>query len=651
MEPCHLIRNPVTSQAYLKLPDLLHVSILLGLSTSTEQSRIKSLAADAAFASGDIRFALRICLELVDENYHPAWVLAAALGCWAGGMSSENFGVHVGLADRKKLLGFAIANVEDGGMDELLRVWEGVDLALRCEQVLGEGSGAGLGEGYVGVLLGAPGAEAGSNLQDRSEMEVLKRVARLGGSDAIPPIATAFARVLLPGLAKACHFNKASGLGELSLGELERGLSAGMLIRTALGQSGLAVSDELLAHLAGLAWALGTGRASETGAESSDLAERAHSGTQFENVGLSCLLAIDPNEGASFVEKAVQQAQAFAEVERATRLAIYFYGIQALTLVSDKGPREIESLLHLSTEELLAKMRERPDRALEKRAGAGGTEPGFKKKGLDYGARLAALKDAKGLEGVLPGVDVDRFASGDQEHQQELVLSLVAAPGGPERAGSQPPETRTFEEQSAALRKALALAERYGVDTWRVLIRHVQTLILSDWPDSEVASGVKESREGLSGREVELMHVLTSDVWPALGGARHNRLALLFSLKVSSLLFLFIFFRHYIVVLLGSEEEVPDWEWSCLCVQIEIEAYVSLLSFLRVTVKWAVRNSAKKTCRVATAEAYYIVDQLTLTKRVQQVIIAKVPVPSGRAFIASKSPLQQKPFQKGSQKD
>jgi hypothetical protein len=538
----HSASNFVHFQAYLKLPELLQIATLLGLTTSSEQSQVKALSADAAFKSGDVRFALSICLELVDEDYQPASVLAASLGQWTVGTLSGFSGPQVVTADRKKLLGFAIANVEEQGMGGLLKVWDGVDLALRCEECLeGEGSQEGLGEGlqegsgegFVRALLGAPSAESDQKLEKTEAVDLLKRVTKLSESRVASPVALAFAQTYLPGLLRMCFSEKASG--GVNKG---RSLDAGLAIRQALGHLALPASDELLSQLTKLGWSLGAPQ--NPGGERGLLKGVSDSlaRTRFSSgeLALSCLLEMGTEEGAALVEKVVQEAQDFAEVERATRLAIHYYGIQAILLAAEEGPRELEQLLCLSTDELLGVLRRSSDRAFSKGGGREqqeDREAGFKQKGLQYGARLAALTDAKGLEGILPGVDVDRFASGDQEHQQELVLSLVTAPGARESRENQHPKTRTVQDQSAALQKALSLAERYGVDRWRVLIRHVQTLLLSDWPDEEVAGRVREAVTDLGGREEELVSVLNAEVWPKLGGRRHGRLGLLFSIMVS----------------------------------------------------------------------------------------------------------------------
>jgi hypothetical protein len=526
----------------LKLPELLHIATLLGLTTSSEQSRVKALSVDAAFKSGDVRFALSICLELVDEDYQPASGLAASLGQWTEGTLSGFSGPQVRFADRKKLLGFAIANVEEQGMGGLLRVWDGVDLALRCEECLegeglqeglGEGLQEGSGEGFVRALLGAPSTEKDQKLEDTEAVDLLKRVTRLGDSGVASPVALAFAWTHLPGLLKKSFSGEASG--GVNKG---RSLDAGLAIRQALGHLALPASEELLSQLAKLAWSLGALQNLEEETGSLKGVSNSLARTQFSSgeLALSCLLEMGTEEGAALVEKVVQEAQDFAEVERATRLAIHYYGIQAILLAAEEGPRELEKLLCLSTDELLGELRRSSDRAFSRSGGKKqqeDREAGFKQKGLQYGARLAALTDAKNLEGILPGVNVNRFASGDQAHQQELVLSLVTAPGGQGSRENQPPKTRTVQDQSAALQKALSLAERYGVDRWRVLIRHVQTLLLSDWPDEEVAGKVREAVKDLGGREEELVSVLNAEVWPKVGGRRHGRLGLLFSIMVS----------------------------------------------------------------------------------------------------------------------
>ncbi|KAM5126870.1 LOW QUALITY PROTEIN: NBAS subunit of NRZ tethering complex-like [Callospermophilus lateralis] len=131
-----------------------------------------------------------------------------------------------------------------------------------------------------------------------------------------------------------------------------------------------------------------------------------------------------------------------------------------------------------------------------------------------YNERLLDFTQARLLQGLRKGVDVQRFTADDQ-YKRETILGLA----------------ETLEENVYNI--ALSLAQRYSISRWEVFMTHLEFL----FTDSGLSTGEIEKRA----QALHLLQTLKTDpeafqkhmakyIYPTIGGLDHERLLYYFTL-------------------------------------------------------------------------------------------------------------------------
>ncbi|KAI6056174.1 NBAS [Marmota monax] len=131
-----------------------------------------------------------------------------------------------------------------------------------------------------------------------------------------------------------------------------------------------------------------------------------------------------------------------------------------------------------------------------------------------YNERLLDFTQARLLQGLRKGVDVQRFTADDQ-YKRETILGLA----------------ETLEENVYNI--ALSLAQRYSISHWEVFMTHLEFL----FTDSGLSTGEIEKRA----QALHLLQTLKTDpeafqkhmakyIYPTIGGLDHERLLYYFTL-------------------------------------------------------------------------------------------------------------------------
>lgn len=105
------------SDAYLNLPEIMEVAMLLGLNSPYDIARVEAAIAREAAGAGDFALAEDLCLGLVKKNHGEIWDLCAAL---ARGSQIE----RIDPTARTQLIGFALSYCDEESIGELLAEWK-----------------------------------------------------------------------------------------------------------------------------------------------------------------------------------------------------------------------------------------------------------------------------------------------------------------------------------------------------------------------------------------------------------------------------------------------------------------------------------------------------------------------------------------------
>ena len=116
------------SDAYLNLPELMEIAMLLGLDSPGDKANVEAAIAREAAAAGDFDLARDLCLGLVKKGHGAIWDLCAAL---ARGPEMGS----IDLNSRKGLLGFALAHCDEESVGELLVAWKDADMLEECHKL------------------------------------------------------------------------------------------------------------------------------------------------------------------------------------------------------------------------------------------------------------------------------------------------------------------------------------------------------------------------------------------------------------------------------------------------------------------------------------------------------------------------------------
>lgn len=116
------------SDAYLNLPELMEVAMLLGLNSPSDIARVEAAIAREAAGAGDFALAQDLCLGLVKKNHGEIWDLCAAL---ARGSHTESMDPII----RTQLLGFALSHCDEESIGQLLAEWKDANKVQECHKL------------------------------------------------------------------------------------------------------------------------------------------------------------------------------------------------------------------------------------------------------------------------------------------------------------------------------------------------------------------------------------------------------------------------------------------------------------------------------------------------------------------------------------
>ena len=104
--------------AYLNLPEIMEVAILLGLNSPPDIVSVEAAIAREAAGAGDFALAQDLCLGLVKKNHGEIWDLCAAL---ARGSQTEG----IDPTARTQLLGFALSYCDEESIEQSgrMQIW------------------------------------------------------------------------------------------------------------------------------------------------------------------------------------------------------------------------------------------------------------------------------------------------------------------------------------------------------------------------------------------------------------------------------------------------------------------------------------------------------------------------------------------------
>jgi hypothetical protein len=114
--------------AYLNLPEIMEVAMLLGLNSPGDIARVEAAIAREAAGAGDFALAEDLCLGLVKKNHGEIWDLCAAL---ARGSQTEG----IDPAARTQLLGFALSYCDEESIGQLLAEWRDANMVEECQKL------------------------------------------------------------------------------------------------------------------------------------------------------------------------------------------------------------------------------------------------------------------------------------------------------------------------------------------------------------------------------------------------------------------------------------------------------------------------------------------------------------------------------------
>ncbi|KAK4277597.1 hypothetical protein QN277_015572 [Acacia crassicarpa] len=513
-DPMDIVKMAITSQsgAYLHLDELIEVAKLLGLRSPDDISAVEEAIAREAAVAGDLQLAFDLCLVLVKKGHGYIWDLCAAI---ARGPALENMDVN----SRKQLLGFALSHCDEESIGELLHAWKDLDMQGQCETLM-------MSTGTSASSFSIAGSSA-VRLSDKStpNMTYLKGFVRDSDSgstdnqdvhidkvrDVVSIVAktlavendTDWASVLTEnGKVLAFAALELPWLLELSKSELDKKFDAGKLyvnVRTHavvtilswLATNGFAPRDNLIASIA-----------------KSIMMPPVT--TEEDIMGCSYLLnLVDAFNGVEIIEEQLKMRKDYQEVSTIVNVGMTY------SLLHNSGignnPAQRRELLQRRFKEKLSSPSSDDINKIGKVQSSFWREWKMK---LDEQKRLT--EHSKALEKIIPGVETERFLSGDSTYIQSVALSLI--------------ESVKFEKKDI-LKDLLKLAGTYGLNRTEVLLRYLSAVLVSDvWMNDDITAEITNYKGEIIGTGAETIKSITMIVYPVVDGCNKLRLAYLYNL-------------------------------------------------------------------------------------------------------------------------
>ncbi|XP_027353280.1 MAG2-interacting protein 2 isoform X1 [Abrus precatorius] len=513
-DPMEIVKMAITNQseAYFQVDKLIEVAKLLGLKSADEISAVEEAIAREAAVSGDLQLAFDLCLGLARKGHGYIWDLCAAI---ARGPALKNMDVD----SRKQLLGFALSHCDEESISELLHAWKDLDMQGQCETLMMStgttpsklsvqgSSGNSLPKQNFQNILDRNGCfqEFDGNSADNQDVHlektrdilaiVAKTLAIGDRTDWASSLTEngkvlSFAALQLPWLLELSKkgYHKNFGTGKLYLNIRTQAV---VTILSWLARNGFAPRDNLIASIA------------------KSMMEPPV--TEEEDImGCSYLLnLVDAFNGVEIIEEQLKIRKDYQEI-----CSIMSVGM-AYSLLHNSGigtdPAQRKELLKRRFKEKHASPSSDDIDKLGKVQSSFWREWKLK---LEEQKRLT--EHSRALEKIIPGVETERFLSGDSIYIENVIVSLI--------------ESVKFEKKQI-LKDILKLADTYDLNCTEVLLRYLSAVLVSDvWSNDDITAEVAVYKGEIIGNSAKTIETISTIVYPAIDGCNKLRLAYLYGL-------------------------------------------------------------------------------------------------------------------------
>ncbi|XP_074291761.1 MAG2-interacting protein 2 [Silene latifolia] len=483
-DPMEIIKMAITSQAgaYLNVDELIEVAKLLGLSSQEDISAVQEAIAREAAVAGDLQLAFDLCLVLARKGYGHVWDLCAAL---AKGLEIENMDLN----SRKQLLSFALCHCDDESIGDLLHAWKDLDLKAQSES-----------------LMMQSGTTPNFNDDQEAHLKKVKVILSKVAKDL--PVANGttwddflrengkvalFANLQLPWLLDlSCR----SELGKTFYSVSVPGkqyvsvrCQAVITILSWLARSGFAPRDDLISSLA------------------KSIMEPPV--TEEEDIiGCSFLLnLVDAFHGVEVIEQQLKVREDYQEISSIMNAGMT-YSILHNSGAACKDPYQRRDLLRAKFQE---KINSDELEKVDKEQSA--FWRGWK---LKLEEQKLTADRTKVLEELIPGVETERFLSGDLDYISSVVMSFI--------------ESVKLQKKSI-LSDLLTVAETYSLNRTEVLLKFLTCVLVSEaWSNEAIDAEISEFKAEVLNSAEEIIELLTSAVYPVVDECNKARMAYIFTL-------------------------------------------------------------------------------------------------------------------------
>ncbi|XP_042982189.1 MAG2-interacting protein 2 [Carya illinoinensis] len=519
-DPMEIVKMAITSPtgAYLHVDELIEVAKLLGLNSPEDISAVEEAIAREAAVAGDLQLAFDLCLVLAKKGHGLIWDLCAAI---ARGPALENMDIR----SRKQLLGFALSHCDEESIGELLYAWKDLDMQGQCETLMNltgtippnfsvQGSSivslpvpsmqdiVDLKDSF-GLVQGVSGDDRDVHFDNIKNVfsAVAKSLPIENGNNWESALrengkAVSFAALHLPWLLelsrKAEHGKKL--IPGLILGKqyVTVRTQAVVTILSWLARNGFAPRDDLIASLV-----------------KSIIEPPA---TEEEDImGCSFLLnLVDAFTGVEVIEEQLRTRKDYEEISHIMNVGMT-YSLLHNSGLECEGPARRRELLLRKFEEKHTQLSSDEIEKIDKAQSTFWREWKLK---LEEQKRVA--DHSRELEKIIPGVETERFLSGDVKYVEDVVVSLI--------------ESIKLEKKSI-LSDLLKIANAYGLSRTEVLLQCLSSLLVSEiWTNDDIMAEIGNFRGEIIDHAVETIKLISLIVYPAINGCNKLRLAYVYSL-------------------------------------------------------------------------------------------------------------------------
>ncbi|MED6209594.1 hypothetical protein PIB30_056253 [Stylosanthes scabra] len=494
--------------AYFHVDELIEVARLLGLRSADELAAVEEAIAREAAVSGDLQLAFDLCIVLARKGPGYIWDLCAAI---ARGPALENMDVD----SRKQLLGFALSYCDEESIGELLHAWKDLDMQGQCETLLmstgRNPSKFSLQGSYFNSLpkqsiqnICFQASDAmNTNNQDvhlekiKDELSAVAKTLAIGDQIDWALSLTENVKVLsfaasqLPWLL---DFSK-NGEHDIKLITGKQYLNirtqAVVTILSWLARNEFAPRDTLIASLAKSVM-------EQPVTEEEDI------------IGCFYLLNLfDAFSGVEIIEEQLKIRKDYQQI-----CSIMNVGM-AYSLLHNSGigtdPIQRKELLKMRFKEKHASPTSDEIGKLGKVQSSFWREWKVK---LEEQKRLT--DHSRALQKIIPGVETERFLSGDSIYIENEVLNLIES---------------VKMEKKHILKDILKLADTYGLNSTEVLLQYLSAILVSDvWTNDDIAAEIADYKAKIVGNGAKTIETISSIVYPAIDGCNKLRLAYVYGL-------------------------------------------------------------------------------------------------------------------------